>query len=86
MGNHKTRAPSETDLKFQHPSILDQLTIYVDAANIMNIKSRILIGGHVAVMAGTAIAYSAKWHQTVSISSTKAEFIQATSATKMAKY
>eukprot|EP00957_Ditylum_brightwellii_P131352 10017684-Ditylum_brightwellii.AAC.1 len=86
MGNHKRGALSETDLKFQHPSGLYQLTIYVDAAHTMDIKSRRLIGEHVAVMAGAAIAYSTKWHQTVSTSSTKAEFIQATSAAKLAKY
>eukprot|EP00957_Ditylum_brightwellii_P042815 3241403-Ditylum_brightwellii.AAC.1 len=36
-------------------------------------------------MTGTAIAYSTKWYQTVSNSSTEADFIQATSAAKMAK-
>eukprot|EP00957_Ditylum_brightwellii_P212380 15367207-Ditylum_brightwellii.AAC.4 len=85
MGNHKRRALSKTDLKFQHPSRLDQLTIYVDATHATDIKSRQSIGGHVALMAGTAIAYSAKWHQTASTSFTGAEFIQATSAAKMAK-
>eukprot|EP00957_Ditylum_brightwellii_P040365 3054766-Ditylum_brightwellii.AAC.1 len=86
MGNHKRRVLSETDLKFQHPSGLDQLTIYANAAYATDIKSRKLIGGHVAVMAGATIAYSAKWHQTVSTSFTEAEFIQVTSAAKIAKY
>eukprot|EP00957_Ditylum_brightwellii_P021616 1630051-Ditylum_brightwellii.AAC.1 len=44
------------------------------------------MGGQTALFARTAIAYSAKWQITVAISSTKAEFIQAVSATKMAKY
>ena len=52
----------------------------------MDIKSRRLIGGHMAVMADTAIAYRAKWHQKVSTSLTEVEFIQTTSAAKMAKY
>eukprot|EP00957_Ditylum_brightwellii_P117722 8980484-Ditylum_brightwellii.AAC.1 len=73
MGNHKRRALSKTDLKFQHPSGLDQLTIYVDATHTMDIKSRRLIGGHVTIMAGAAIVYSIKWHQTIFTSSTKAE-------------
>eukprot|EP00957_Ditylum_brightwellii_P072714 5526600-Ditylum_brightwellii.AAC.1 len=52
----------------------------------MGIKSWRSIGGHVTAMAGAATANSAKWHQMVSTSSTEAESIQATSATKMAKY
>mmetsp|Transcript_11219 Transcript_11219/g.16255 ORF Transcript_11219/g.16255 Transcript_11219/m.16255 type:complete len:123 (-) Transcript_11219:830-1198(-) len=86
MGNYKRKALSKTDLKFQHSSSLDQLTIYIDAAHTTDIKSRRLIGGHVAVMAGTTISYSAKWHQTVSTSLTGAEFVQATSTAKMTKY
>eukprot|EP00957_Ditylum_brightwellii_P010666 807826-Ditylum_brightwellii.AAC.1 len=86
MGNHKRRALSKTDLKFQHPSGLDQLTIYVDAVHATNIESRWSIGGHVAIMAGTTIAYSTKWHQTLSTSLIEAEFIQAISAEKMEKY
>eukprot|EP00957_Ditylum_brightwellii_P171056 13021828-Ditylum_brightwellii.AAC.1 len=39
-----------------------------------------------AVITYTAIAYRAKWHQKVSTSLTEVEFIQATSAAKMAKY
>eukprot|EP00957_Ditylum_brightwellii_P141216 10759212-Ditylum_brightwellii.AAC.1 len=60
MGNHKQRVLSETDLKFQHPSSLDQLTIYVNAAHATDIKSPRSISGHCAVIAGAAIAYSAK--------------------------
>eukprot|EP00957_Ditylum_brightwellii_P023991 1809198-Ditylum_brightwellii.AAC.2 len=42
------------------------------------------MGGQTALFAGTAIAYTAKWQITVATSSTKAEFVQAVSATKMA--
>eukprot|EP00957_Ditylum_brightwellii_P160346 12206249-Ditylum_brightwellii.AAC.1 len=60
MGNHKRRALLETDLKFQHPSGINQLTIYVDAAHAMDVKSRILIGRHFTVMTGDAMVYSEK--------------------------
>eukprot|EP00957_Ditylum_brightwellii_P071369 5425597-Ditylum_brightwellii.AAC.1 len=86
MRNHKRRALSKTDLKFQLPSGLDQLKIYIDAAHAMGIKSRRSIGGHITVMAGTTIAYSAKCYKTISTSPTKVEFIQATSAAKLVKY
>eukprot|EP00957_Ditylum_brightwellii_P126442 9638239-Ditylum_brightwellii.AAC.1 len=52
----------------------------------MDIKSRQSIGGHVTIMTGATIAYSAKRHQTVFTSLAEAEFIQATSITKMDKY
>eukprot|EP00957_Ditylum_brightwellii_P111657 8516923-Ditylum_brightwellii.AAC.1 len=51
MGNHKWRALLEIDLKFQHPTSLDQLTIYVDAAHTTDIKNLRSFGGHVAIMA-----------------------------------
>eukprot|EP00957_Ditylum_brightwellii_P074752 5681325-Ditylum_brightwellii.AAC.1 len=41
---------------------------------------------HAAILAGAAIAYSAKWHKTISTSIMEAEFIQATSVAKMARY
>eukprot|EP00957_Ditylum_brightwellii_P208260 15356507-Ditylum_brightwellii.AAC.1 len=44
------------------------------------------MGGQTALFAGTAIAYSAKWQITVATSSTKAEFVQAVLAAKMAKH
>eukprot|EP00957_Ditylum_brightwellii_P204755 15340717-Ditylum_brightwellii.AAC.1 len=86
MGKCQRRALSQTDLKFQHPSGIDQMTVYVDAAHIINLKNCRTIGGHVAIMVDTLIAYSTKWHQMVLTSFTGAEFIQATSATKMVKY
>eukprot|EP00957_Ditylum_brightwellii_P105298 8027111-Ditylum_brightwellii.AAC.1 len=86
MNNHKWRALSETDLKFQHPTSLNQLTIYVNAAHATDIKSQRSIGGHVAIMTGAPIAYSMKWHQTISTSSTEAKFIQTTSVAKMEKF
>eukprot|EP00957_Ditylum_brightwellii_P054565 4134672-Ditylum_brightwellii.AAC.2 len=70
ISNHNRRALCKADLKFQHTSSLDQLTIYVGAAHAMDIKSLRSIDGHVAVMAGAAIAYSTKWHQAVSASLT----------------
>eukprot|EP00957_Ditylum_brightwellii_P000767 60579-Ditylum_brightwellii.AAC.1 len=62
MGNHKRRTLLETDIKFQHPISLDQLTIYVDAAHVTDIKSQRSIGGHVAFMENTAVAHFVKWH------------------------
>eukprot|EP00957_Ditylum_brightwellii_P027414 2072766-Ditylum_brightwellii.AAC.1 len=60
--------------------------MYVDAAHTTKANSRRSIGGHVAILAGEAVAYSAKWHQSITTSFTEAEFIQATSTAKMAKY
>eukprot|EP00957_Ditylum_brightwellii_P210236 15364714-Ditylum_brightwellii.AAC.1 len=44
------------------------------------------MGGQTALFAGTIIAYTAKWQIAVVTSSTKAEFVQAVSAVKIAKY
>eukprot|EP00957_Ditylum_brightwellii_P174060 13252652-Ditylum_brightwellii.AAC.1 len=44
------------------------------------------MGGQTASFAGTAISYSTKCQIAVATSSTKAEFIQAISTAKMAKY
>eukprot|EP00957_Ditylum_brightwellii_P171552 13060690-Ditylum_brightwellii.AAC.1 len=44
------------------------------------------MGRQTALFAGTAIAYSTAWQFTVATSSTKAEFVQALLAMKMAKY
>eukprot|EP00957_Ditylum_brightwellii_P038237 2890838-Ditylum_brightwellii.AAC.1 len=85
MGDRKWRALLETDLKFQHPSGLDQLTINANAAHATGIKSWRSIGGHVEVMTAAAITYSTKWHHTLSTSLTEAEFIQETSTAMMAK-
>ena len=63
-----------------------QLAIYVDAAHATDLRTRRSISGLVATLNGTAIAYKAKWHPTVSTSSTKAEFIATVSAGKMAKH
>eukprot|EP00957_Ditylum_brightwellii_P212240 15367126-Ditylum_brightwellii.AAC.1 len=62
----------------------DQLAIYVDAAHATDIKCKQSMGG--ALFAGTAIAYTTKWQITMVTSSTEAEFIQAISVAKMAKY
>eukprot|EP00957_Ditylum_brightwellii_P174696 13302068-Ditylum_brightwellii.AAC.1 len=64
----------------------NQLGMYVDATHATDLKYRQSIGGQVALFTGTAIAYSAKWQIIVATSSTEAEFVQAVSATKMAKY
>eukprot|EP00957_Ditylum_brightwellii_P165018 12563523-Ditylum_brightwellii.AAC.1 len=71
MGNHQQRVLSEMDMKFQHPSGIDQLAN--DAAHATSVRSQRLISRHVATMAGFAVTYSAKWHQTVSTSSTEAQ-------------
>eukprot|EP00957_Ditylum_brightwellii_P013948 1052463-Ditylum_brightwellii.AAC.1 len=76
MDNHKRRAVSETDMKFQHPISLDQFTTYSNAVDAINVKSRQSIGEYVAVIAGTAVAYSGKWHQAVSTSSTEADLFK----------
>eukprot|EP00957_Ditylum_brightwellii_P201795 15327287-Ditylum_brightwellii.AAC.1 len=82
MGNHQRRALSETDLKFPRPSRIDQLTIYVDAAHATNVNSQRSIDGHIAILVGAAVTYSAKWHHFLSTSYTETEFIQATSTEK----
>ena len=76
----------EVDLKFTEPTTSMQLARYVDAAHSTDLKTRRSISGLVATLNGTAIAYRAKWQPTVSTSSTKAEFIAAVSAGKMAKH
>eukprot|EP00957_Ditylum_brightwellii_P112741 8594642-Ditylum_brightwellii.AAC.1 len=73
MGNHQQRALSEMDMKFQHPSGINQLTIYVNATHSTCVRSQRLISRHVAIMTGATVDYSTKWHQqTVSTSSTEA--------------
>eukprot|EP00957_Ditylum_brightwellii_P135726 10350130-Ditylum_brightwellii.AAC.1 len=44
------------------------------------------MGRQAAFFTGTAIAYSIKWQITAAPSSTKAEFVQAALAAKMAKH
>eukprot|EP00957_Ditylum_brightwellii_P199707 15223857-Ditylum_brightwellii.AAC.1 len=85
-GTHIRQALSDTDQKFIGPEKADQLAIYVNAAHATDIKQRQSMGNQTALFAGTAIAYSAKWQITVATSSTKAEFVQAVSAAKLAKY
>eukprot|EP00957_Ditylum_brightwellii_P203719 15335925-Ditylum_brightwellii.AAC.1 len=83
MGKHQRRAPSETDLKFQHPPSINQMSVYIDTVHATDARNQRSIGGHVAIMPGAAITSSTKWHQMVSKSSKEAEFIQATSTAQM---
>jgi hypothetical protein len=59
---------------------------FVDAAHAVDIKTRCSITGLVFWLAGGAIAYKSKMQVTVVTSSTKAEFIVAVHAAKIAKY
>eukprot|EP00957_Ditylum_brightwellii_P070592 5363563-Ditylum_brightwellii.AAC.1 len=86
MDNHNCRALLVTDMNFVQTIDINQIAIYVYAGNATDLKNCRSIGGHVAILAGTAISYNAKWHKTISTSSTEAEFIQKISAAMMAKY
>jgi KUP system potassium uptake protein len=62
------------------------LTGYVDAAHATDLKTRCSISGYVFTLAGGAVAFKSKLQATVATSSTKAEFMAAVSAAKVAKY
>jgi hypothetical protein len=62
------------------------LTGYVDAAHATNLKTRRSVSGYVFTLAGGAVAFKSKLQATVATSSTKAEFLAAVSAAKVAKY
>jgi Reverse transcriptase (RNA-dependent DNA polymerase) len=63
-----------------------QLTGFVDAAHATDLATRRSITGLVFTLAGGAIAYKSKLQPTVSTTSTKAEFIAAVHAAKIAKH
>eukprot|EP00957_Ditylum_brightwellii_P164073 12492499-Ditylum_brightwellii.AAC.1 len=83
MGNHTHRALLETNLKFAHPIDIDQISIYVDPVHTTGLKKCRSIGGHVAILAGSAIEYRGKWQKTVSTTSTEAEFNDRTCGIKV---
>jgi hypothetical protein len=76
--------PADMGLPF--PKHATVLCAYVDAAHANCLRTRRSIGAFVFCLAGSAIAYRAKWIATVCCSSTEAEFLTAVSAAQMAKF
>eukprot|EP00957_Ditylum_brightwellii_P128741 9821213-Ditylum_brightwellii.AAC.1 len=85
-GKHTSQLLSKFDLCFIGPKEGHQLQIYVDATHATDLKCCRSIGGQTTLFTRTAIIYLAKWQITIATSSTEAEFVQAVSAAKMAKY
>jgi hypothetical protein len=63
-----------------------RLTGYVDSTHATDLKTCHSISGYVFTFAGETIAFKSKLKATVATSSTKAEFVAAVSAAKIAKY
>jgi hypothetical protein len=68
------------------PDLATTLCAYVDAAHANCLRTRRSVGAFVFCLAGTAVAYRAKWLTTICCSSTKSEFLTAVTAAKMAKF
>jgi hypothetical protein len=68
------------------PSSIYVLCGYLDSTHAHCLRTRRSVGAHVFCLAGTAIAYRAKWIATICLSSTECEFVTAVGAAKVAKY
>jgi hypothetical protein len=68
------------------PISIDVLCGYLDSAHTNCLRTCRSVGVHVFCLAGTAIAYRAKWIATICLSSTECEFVTAVGAAKVAKY
>jgi hypothetical protein len=76
----------EIDRQMPMPSSIDVLCGYLDSAHANCLRTRRSVGAHIFCLAGTAIAYQAKWIAAVCLSSTEYEFVTAVGAAKVAKY
>jgi len=65
---------------------LTDLVGFVDAAHATNLEKKCFITGWVLCYAGAAITYKSKLQTVIATSSTKAEFVTAVHAAKMARY
>jgi hypothetical protein len=76
----------EINRQMPMPSSIDVLCGYLDSVHANCLRTRRSVGAHVFCLAGTAIAYQAKWIAAVCLSSTECEFVTAVGAAKVAKY
>jgi hypothetical protein len=80
------RPMDPADQGLPRPDLAITLCVYVDAAHSNCLRTRRSVGAFVFCLAGTAVAYRAKWLATICCRSTEAEFLAAVTAAKMAKF
>jgi hypothetical protein len=80
------RPIDDIDRQMPMPSFIDVLYGYLDSAHAKCLRTRRSVGAHVFCLAGTAIAYRAKWIATICLSSTECELATSVGAAKVAKY
>ena len=80
------RPLDENDSTFVVPESNDILALYIDASHATCMNTRRSVGAWLATYGGTVIAYRAKYHVSVSTSSTEAEFIESVNGAKAAKH
>jgi hypothetical protein len=80
------RPLDDSDRQMPMPSSIDVLCGYLDSAHANCLRTRRSVGAHVFCLAGTAIAYRAKWIATICLRYTECEFITAVGAAKVEKY
>jgi hypothetical protein len=75
----------ELDRQMPMPSSVDVLCGYLDSSHANCLRARRSVGAHVFCLAGTAIAYQAKWIAAIYLSSTECEFVTAVGVAKVAE-
>jgi hypothetical protein len=80
------RPMDPADQGLPRPDLATTRCAYLDAAHANCFRTRRSIGAFVFCLAGTAVAYRAKWLATICCISTEAEFLTAVTASKMAKF
>jgi hypothetical protein len=80
------RPLDEVDRKMPMPSSIGVMCGYLDSAHANLLRTRWSVGAHVFCLAGTSIAYRARWIAAICLSSTYCEFVTAVGSAKVSKF